>query len=332
MTDWLDLTTEDSLLPQLPICDPHHHLWQYPAHRYLLDELLEDINSGHNIVKTVFLECNAMYRQGGPESLKPVGETEFAQGIAAMSASGGYGDTRIAAGIVGYADLSLGDAVTPVLEAHMAASPNRFRGIRHAAGWDASAEVRNSHTNPPQSLYMRDDFRQGFTLLEKYRMSFDAWFFHPQFDEFIDLAKAFPNTTIILDHFGGPVGIGPYVNKRERIFAEWKDRIAELGSCKNVHAKLGGINMKLNGFNWHKQPRPPSSTELAETTADWYHHIIKHFGAERAMFESNFPVDKTACSYNVLWNTFKRIAEGYDEKTKAALFHDTACRVYRLVD
>lgn len=329
-TEWLALTLEDTLAPEQPICDPHHHLWDHPGHRYLLDELLLDIRSGHNIASTVFVECGSMFRQDGAPEMRPIGETEFVQGVAAMSASGGYGNTKVAAGIVSFADLTAGDAVRPVLEAHIAASSNRFRGIRHAAGWDSSPAVRNSHTNPPQSLYLREDFRQGFAWLNKLGLSFDAWFYHTQLDEFIDLANAFPETTIIMDHFGGPVGVGPYAGKKQEIFEYWQKRIEILGHCPNVYAKLGGINMKVNGFDWHKRKQPPGSEELADATAHYYHHVIEHFGSNRCMFESNFPVDKSSCSYNVLWNTFKHIAKKYDAADQQALLHDTAGQVYRL--
>jgi predicted TIM-barrel fold metal-dependent hydrolase len=262
--------------------------------------------------------------------MKPVGETEFVNGIAAMSASGQYGDCRIAAGIVGLADLNLGAGVKEVLEAHIACGAGRFRGIRHAASWDASDEIRNSHTKPPQHMMAAATFREGFAQLAPLNMSYEAWCYHPQISEVTDLARAFPDTTMILNHFGGPIGTGPYAGKRDEITAQWKLDIAELAKCPNVVAKLGGINMKINGYNWDLQSRPPSSEELAAATRLYYDHCIEHFGVERCMFESNFPVDKRTCSYNVLWNTFKRIASGCSPAEKAALFHDTAARVYRI--
>ena len=326
---WLDLTIEETLEPALPICDPHHHLWDYEASRYLLDDLLDDVVSGHNVVCTVFVECEAMYRADGPQALKPVGETEFVNGVAAMSASGGYGATRVAAGIVGFADLTAGAAVEGALVAHLGASP-RFRGIRHSAARDEHPDIRDSNTQPPKGLLLRDDFREGFARLEAHKLSFDAWLFHAQIPELTDLARAFPDTTIILDHFGGPLGIGPYAGKRDEIFEGWKIDIADLASCPNVFAKLGGLVMRLNGFRFHKRAAPPTSEELAAATEAYYLHAIEHFGVERCMFESNFPVDKASCSYNVLWNSFKQIASGLSESEKAALFHDTATKVYRL--
>ena len=326
---WLAQVKEDILEPGLPICDPHHHLWDHPGRRYLLDELLADTGSGHNVVSTVFVECMSMYRATGPEALRPVGETEFVNGVAAMSASGRYGTTRACAGIVSFANLSLGDRVGEALDAHMAASP-RFRGIRHAAGWDASDQVRNSHTNPPPGLLADGAFRRGFAELHRRGLSFDAWLYHPQIHELTDLARAFPDTTIVLDHFGGPLGIGPYEGRRAEIFAGWKESIRALAACRNVVAKLGGLAMPINGFGFHRRERPATSAELVEATRDYYLHAIDCFGPSRCMFESNFPVDKQSCSYAVLWNSFKRICAGFSAADKASLFHDTAARAYRL--
>ena len=325
---WLALVQEDVLEPELPICDPHHHLWDHPGSRYLLDELLADVGDGHNVASTVFMECGAMYRAEGEAAMRPVGETEFVNGVAAMSASGGYGDCRACAAIVGYADLNLGAAVGEVLDAHAAAS-GRFRGIRHAAGWDASAEVRNSHTSPSQGMMGSATFREGFAELGKRGMTFDAWLYHPQIPELTALARAFPEQPIVFDHFGGPLGIGPYAGRREEIFAYWKDAVAELASCGNVVAKLGGLVMPINGFGFHKNERPPTSEELAEATSRYYMHMIDCFGPQRCMFESNFPVDKASTTYRVLWNSFKRIASEFSASEKAALFHDTAVRTYR---
>lgn len=326
---WLAQVTEEIVEPDLPICDPHHHLWDHPGRRYLLDELLSDTGSGHRVVSTVFVECMSMYRADGPEAMRPVGETEFVNGVAAMSASGRYGPTRVAAGIVGFADLALGERVGAVLDAHLAASP-RFRGIRHAAGWDASPEVRNSHTNPPPGLFADASFRRGFAELGRRGLGFEAWLYHPQLADVAALARAFPDTTIVLDHLGGPLGIGPYAGRRAEILASWKEALREVARCPNVVVKLGGLVMPLNGYGFHRRERPATSSELLEATRDWYLHAIDCFGPARAMFESNFPVDRASCSYHVLWNAFKRLTAGFGAADRAALFHDTAARVYRL--
>ena len=326
---WLDQVGEEIIDPGRPICDPHHHLWDRDGSRYLLDELIADLDSGHNVVSTVFVECASMYRADGPEALKPVGETEFVNGIAAMSASGGYGPIRVCAGIVGFADLTLGARVGEALDVHMARS-ERFRGIRHAAGWDADERVRNSHTNPPQGLLLDARFREGMKELAKRGLSFDAWLYHPQLGELIGLARAHPDVTIVLDHFGGPLGIGPYQGRREEIFDSWRLDLAELARCPNVYAKLGGLVMPINGFEFHKRPRPPGSDEIVAATGRYYRHAIDCFGVERCMFESNFPVDKRSCSYHVLWNAFKKLVADASEAEKQRLFHDTASEVYRL--
>ncbi|MBT6511165.1 MAG: amidohydrolase family protein [Alphaproteobacteria bacterium] len=327
---WLDQVREEALEPARAIIDPHHHLWDYPGSRYLLDELLADLGSGHNIVATVFVECSAMYRAGGAPTMRPVGETEFVNGIGAMSASGGYGDTRIAAGIISHADLLLGADVGPVLDAHIAAAPARFRGIRHAAGWDASDKVRNSHSNPPRGILLDPAFQDGVRQLAQRDLVFEAWLYHPQVTELTALARAVPDVTIVLDHFGGPLGIGPYAGQRDEIFGQWKLDVADLAACPNVVAKLGGLVMKLNGYGWHRGEEPPSSQELAAANRDWYRHLIDCFGPHRCMYESNFPVDKVSVGYGVLWNAFKRISDEDSEADKSALFHDTAERIYRL--
>lgn len=327
---WLDQVQEEVIEPERRICDPHHHLWDRNGNRYLLDELLADTGSGHNVVSTVFVECLSMYRAGGPEELRPVGETEFVQGVAAMSASGGYGPMRACSAIIGRATLSMGAAAGAVLDAHIAASPNRFRGIRDAAGWDPSPDVRNSHTNPPEHLFLDAQFREGMKELERRGLVFEAWHYHTQIPELTSLARAFPGVTVVLDHFGGPLGIGPYEGRADEVFEDWRRNIDDLATCPNVVAKLGGINMPINGFGWHKRAVPPTSDELVAATRRYYEHTIDRFGPGRCMFESNFPVDRESCSYRVLWNAFKKLAAGHPEDEKDAMFYGTATRVYRI--
>ena len=327
---WLKSGAEPALDPDLPILDPHHHLWDHPGTRYLLEDILADTGQGHNIRATVFVECASMYRASGPEPMRPVGETEFVNGIAAMSASGGYGETTVASGIVGFADLGLGAAVGDVLDAHQRRAPDRFRGIRHSAAYDSSDAIRNGHTNPPPGMLMDPVFREGFAQLAKRDMSFDAWLYHPQLPDLIDLARSFPETTIILDHIGGVLGVGPYAGRADEIFAEWARSITELAQCQNVVVKLGGLGMKMAGRAWHKRPQPPSSTELAEVWEPYLMHCIDAFGPSRGMFESNFPVDRASCGYGVLWNALKRVAADFSVDEKSALFHDNAARIYRI--
>src|SRR5262245_10767089 len=329
---WLAQVSEEILEPELPIVDPHHHLWDFPAHRYLLPELLADTGTGHRIESTVFIECTACYRADGPSELKPLGETEFVNGIAAMSASGGYGATRVAAGIVGLVDLTMGARAEEVLSAHMAAAGPRFKGIRHAAAWeDKAPEIHNSHRNPPAHLY-RDHakFREGFAALGRLNLSFDAWLYHPQIPDLVALARAFPQQPIVLDHVGGPLGLGWYADQRQEVLAAWRRDVRELAGCPNASVKLGGLGMRINRSRFHHRERPPSSADLAEAWRPYVETAIEAFGPSRAMFESNFPVDKISGSYAVYWNAFKRLAAGASASEKAALFGDTAKRFYRL--
>ena len=327
---WLAQVQEEVLEPALPICDPHHHLWDFEAHRYLLPDLLADLTSGHDVRSSVFIECTAMYRATGPEELRSLGETEFVNGAAAMSASGTYGPVRACAGIVGFANLSLGARVEPVLHTHLAVSGGRFRGIRHISAFDPSGAVRRSHTNPPPGLLAEARFREGFACLGKLGLSFDAWLYHPQLDELTALARAFPEQPIVLNHVGGPLGIGPYAGKRAEVFPVWQKAIRELATCPNVLVKLGGLGMKIIGYDLHKRPRPPGSQELADLWRPYMETCIEAFSPRRCMFESNFPVDKVSGSYRVYWNAFKRLASSASKAEKAALFHDTAARFYRL--
>jgi len=325
---WLAQQAEAALDPALPIIDPHHHLWDVSRPRYVLDELLGDTGGGHNILATVFVECRAMWRGWGPEALRPLGETEFVAGVAAMAESGLYGRTRACAGIVGHADLRLGAAVREVLEAQLVAGGGRFRGIRHITAWDASPDTRSTTVIPPPGLMRDAAFQQGFSQLEPLGLSFDAWLYHPQLPELIALARRFPGTRIILDHLGGPLGVGPYT--REGTFAPWRDSIRELAQCPNVAVKLGGLAMRTHGNAFHERPAPPSSAEMAEAWRPWMESCIEAFGVDRCMFESNFPVDKGMTGYTALWNAFKRLAAGASAHEKAALFHDTAARIYSI--
>lgn len=319
---------EPVLEPDLPICDPHHHLWDRPQSRYRLEEYIADISSGHNIVSSVYVECESMYLDQGPEAFRPVGETRFAN-MAAKTAAAEFDRPGICAGIVSFADLSLGQAVGAVLDAHLQASP-RFRGIRHCTAWDPDDTIYNAHTNPAEKLLENEKFQEGFSELAKRGLTFDAWIFHRQIPDVISLARAFPETPIILDHLGGPLGIGPYAGRRETVLAEWKASMTKLAEHPNVSVKLGGICMPLNGWGLHRKQEPATSNEIAALTRDYYLHAINCFGVSRCMFESNFPADRPSLSYRVLWNALKRLAAGFTPQEKAALFHDNAVRTYKL--
>ena len=325
---WLDSRSEPIIDPDLPIIDPHHHLWDRPGWRYLLDDLLADLNSGHNVLATVFIQARAMTRASGPVEMRPVGETEFVNGVAAMSASGLYGKAKVCTAIVGHADLTLGDRVEAVLAAHIRAGGDRFCGIRHITAWDADASVRNPAYSPPPGLLGDTSFRAGFAVLGRFGLSFDAWLFHPQIDEVTDLARAFPDTRIVLNHVGGPIGIGRY--KRSEVFPAWATSIKSLAKCPNAFVKLGGLGMRLGGFGFNEPTQPPSSQQLVDAWRPYMETCIEAFGTSRAMFESNFPVDKGSCAYPVFWNACKLLSKSATSAERADLFAGTAARFYRL--
>ena len=328
--DWLALTTEETLEPELPICDAHHHFWDFrservPHQRYLLHELAADINSGHNVRSTVFLEARSMYRPGGPEELRSVGEVEFVQGLAAASDTGLYGPGKAAAAIIGAADLNLGADVARVLDALQAASPNRFRGIRFNTGWDPHPEVESrSFDGQLQSA----DMRAGAQVLASRGLVCDNVVYFPQLGELADFAKSVPDLTIVSNHIGGLMRIGPYAGRDDEVMPAWRDGIAKLAECPNVVMKLGGVGQPRYGFDWHLRDRPIGSEELAEAMAPLMNYCIEQFSPDRCLFESNFPPDKVSYSYNVMYNAFKRMTAGYSESERAAMFHDNAARVY----
>jgi L-fuconolactonase len=343
------VSRETILEPDLPIIDPHHHVWARtlpplppgPVHpfieifarhpSYLLPEFLADLNSGHNVGSTVFIECGAFYKTDGPVHLRSVGEVEFVNGVAAMTASGMYGDVRVGAGIVGNADCTLGDGIKEVLEALVAAGGGRFRGIRNVASYDADDNVLGPHPRPSlTNLYMSDAFRAGFRHLADYDLSFDAWLLEPQIPELIDLARKFPNTQIVLDHIGTPLGLASYEGRLKERFPNWLANIKELAKSRNVSVKLGGLANAICNFPSFKSDPPATSTQLAADWAPYLEACIEAFGPRRCMFESNYPVDVIGADYDVLWNAYKVFAKGYSADEKMALFSGTAAKFYRL--
>jgi L-fuconolactonase len=323
---WLDSYTEAVLEPELPIIDPHHHMWVRDGNVYLLPELLADIGSGHNVVATVFEECRSMYRAAGPEDDKSLGETEFVTGIAAMGASGGFGPSRVCARMVGRVDLMTGHRARHLLERHLVASGGRFAGIRQSTAWDASDRIHN--VVPTPGMLADTTFRNGFSELAALGLVFDAWVYHPQLDEVSGIADAFPHTPIVLNHVGSPILGGPYASDRGKVFSDWKIGMAALAKRPNVTVKLGALPIRLPGATAVRRDTPPSSEEVATAWRPWLETSIELFGAGRCMFESNFPVQKRWSSYQVTWNAFKRIAAGASIEEKAALFAGTAARVY----
>jgi len=327
---WVAQTKEPALEPGLPIVDPHHHLWQRTGNDYMFHDLLADTQEGHNIVATVFVDCHSMYRKDGPAELRCTGETEFANGVAAMSASGIYGNLRACAGIVSHVDLRLGAKAGPVFDAQIAAGNGRFKGIRHQTGWDADPGIRNSRTDPTPELTRDKAWREGFRELDRRKLTFDTWLYHPQLAEIAELADAFPGTTIVLNHVGGPLGYAGYAGRHDEVRAAWKRSMAELAKRQNIVVKVGGLGMAMGWFDFYQRPKPAGSEELAHAFKPWVETCIELFGAQRCMFESNFPVDKITSGYGVLWNAFKHLAKGCSVAEKTALFSGTAARVYKL--
>jgi L-fuconolactonase len=345
-----DQVAESIIDPSLPIVDPHHHLWLVPQamataarasnspyrlvmsdkSRYLLEDCLADINTGHNIRATVCVEARAMYRAHGPEAMQSLGEIEFLTGAAAMAGSGLFGDVKVGAGIVGNVDLRLGDAVEDVLQAHIRAGGGRYRGIRQPVAYHPAPAFHAYGAQPIPHILLDEQFRTGFKWLRRLGLSFDVWPLETQLPEVIGLAQAFPDTQIVLDHLGTPLGVFEYQHKRAERFSGWQEDIRALARCPNVSVKLGGLGMPVLGFDsFTAQPRA-TSEQLAAEWSPYVQACIEAFGVDRCMFESNFPPDFSTCSYAVLWNAFKRLTAGASSAEKAALFAGTAVRLYKL--
>jgi predicted TIM-barrel fold metal-dependent hydrolase len=329
---WLAKQDKEPILePELPIIDTHHHLWDgRGGWTYLLPELLADLNTGHNIVGTVFEECRAMYRAAGPAEMRPVGEVEFVSGVAAMSASGSYGSIKVAQGIVGYADLALGDRVEPVLEALILAGGGRLKGVRYSVGYDADPTIGNSRPDSAPHIYARPDVRSGVERLAAHGLVLDAWCYHPQLRDVIELARAVPQATICMCHVGGVLGYGAYAGRRDEILATWRASMAELAKCPNVFVKIGGMLNRGAALDFRPLDAPPNSQAWAAAWRPYVEPCIELFGAQRCNFESNFPVDKMGTGYATLWNAFKRITASCSAEEKTALYSGTAKRLYKL--
>ncbi len=335
--EWLAQTSEEIIDPEQRIIDPHHHLWpgvsgdsSENSNQYLLEDLWLDTGSGHNVTNTVFIDCSQCYWNSTDQALNPVGETEFVKKIADESKA----DPKQAtiSGIVGHVDMLLGFEAERVLEKHLEIGQELFKGIRHAGGWDPHPDVRNSHHDACEGLYLQPNFLDGLQTLAKLGYVFEAWQYHHQIPQITELAKQFPDLIIILNHFSGPLGIGPYEKKQADIFPQWQKDLKELSLHENVFAKLGGLAMPVNGFGFHIQDKPPTSDEFISKQKAYYETALEYFTPKRCMFESNFPVDKTSISYPVLWNAFKKLATSYSASEKDQLFYKTASTVYRITD
>ncbi|MEH3023619.1 MAG: amidohydrolase family protein [Pseudomonas oryzihabitans] len=329
--DWLAQVKEPALEPALAIIDAHHHLWDRSGQRYLFDEYRADIEgAGHHVVATVYVQCRSMFDLTRPEALQSVGEVQFATGIAERSATGRYGATRMNAAIVAGADLRLGDAVQPVLEEMLERAGGRLRGVRNTTAWHPDPRLVTNPVPPPAGVLGEPGFLRGAGCLARHGLVLDVWAYHTQLDEVIALAQRLPDQRIVLDHLGGPLGAGPYRGRRDEVYAHWMAAITRLARCPNVSVKLGGLGMGVSGFDLHRQPLPPTSLQLAQLWRPYILPCIEHFGVQRCLFESNFPVDKGMYGYGVLWNAFKRLTEGSSASERASLFSRTAATLYRI--
>ena len=326
--DWLALNGEQAIEPALRIVDPHHHIWDPPGNRYMFDDLLEDFQSGHNIIASVYVQTHAMSRARGPELMRPVGETEFANGVAAQSASGNYGSTQVCAGIVGSADIQRGAEIERLLEAHICAAGGRFRGIRPTTAWHESSQVRILDVTP--NLLMQQAARDGIACIARAGLTLDLWLFFTQLDDALDVCRRFPELSVIINHCGGPLGIGPYADRKREAFESWREKVVEVARCPNAVMKIGGLAMRYAGFDFNKQSEPPSSDLLAQSWKPFVDVCIEAFGPSRCMFESNFPVDKGMCGYVALWNAFKKLTVHHSADDREWLFHKTAITTYKL--
>ena len=325
--DWLALRAEEVLEPSLPIVDAHHHFYERPGWTYLADDYLADARSGHNIVASVYMQAQTRYRPDGPVALRPVGETEFVTAVAEKHAAV---PPQVAQGIVGHVDLRLGPEVRGVLEAHIQVGQGRFKGVRHLSTWDADASLVNPLSAAPKGLLADKSYRQGVEQLSALGLSYDAWLFFHQLPELFELARSVPDTPVVINHCGGIVRIGAYEELRPAVFDTWLQGMRQVAQLPNVFVKLGGLGMRINGFEFEKRATPPSSRQLVETWRPWMEPCIELFGADRCMFESNFPVDKGSYSYATCWNAFKRLTFSAGADERRALFEGTASRVYRL--
>ena len=328
---WLAQVDEDVIDADRPIIDPHHHLWpDLMGHVYNVDDYARDTDSGHRIIGSVFMECSSCYREDGPEHLKPLGETEYVLAQAARVAQEDLPTPIL--GMVGHVDLSDGEHREAALDGHLELAGDFFKGIRHAGACSPMAD-REQMVIPwdaPDDLFRQSSFREGVKALARRDLSFDSWFHHFQLGDYLDLAHACPDTVMVMDHFACPLGVGSFAGRHDEIFPVWRKQMDELARCENVFLKVGGLAMPDNGFGWHLADRPPTSDELLDTQGRWYHHALDRFVAERCMFESNFPVDRTSLSYRVYYNAMKTLVAGASESEKTALFTGTAARVYRL--
>jgi predicted TIM-barrel fold metal-dependent hydrolase len=331
--DWLALAAPElAIEPDLPIIDTHMHLWHHPTgYRYFAEDYARDIEkSGHNVEASVFVECNSMYRASGPENYRSVGETEFALGQAAIAASGKYTSSRIAAGIVGFADLTIGAELPEVLDAHIAAANSRFRGIRMRAKWDPDPVVKGAVSADAPGLYLEPEFHHGLREVASRGLLFEASIYHPQIRDVTALARAVPEAQIVVVHSGSPVGHSSYRGREKEVHGNWLRDMKDLAACPNAAIKLGGILMTLAAYDFGQTARPITSEALAKLWRPFIEPCFELFGPQRCMVSSNFPVDKAGFGFGTVWNMFKHVTRDCSADEKQAIYSATARRIYQI--
>lgn len=319
--EWLSLEQEPVIASDQPIFDSHHHLWDRPEGRYLVDDFMLDASVGHDVRASLFVQCTTGYLTDGPVEMRPLGEVETVLG-------GSKNLPMHPIGIIAFADLQLGSAVRPVLEALLETAAGKLCGIRNKTAYHADPAIRSNPVPAPQGLLLSDAFKAGAQVLASQELCLDIWVYHTQLDEVLALAKAVPGLSVILNHCGGPLGVPPYRKNDPEVFRNWFTGLAKIAALPNTRVKIGGFGLSVMGHGYAKQPKPPLSQKLAADWAPYVETCIDLFGSERAMFESNFPVDKGQFSYNAVWNTFKRLTATLTQEARDNLFWRTAARCY----
>jgi len=319
--DWLALTQEDVLAPLQSILDCHHHLWDRSEGRYGAAELMADVGTGHDVRASLYVQCRTGYRTDGPEELRPVGEV-------ACVLDWTRGQAYFPAGIVAMADLQLGDSVRPALDALAEAGQGRVKGIRNTTAWHADPAVRSNPNPPPEGLLRTDAFRDGARAVAGQGLCLDIWAYQTQLDEVRALAEAVPDLTVVVDHCGGPLGVGQHDRFDPMNFRAWRRALAAVAALPNTRVKIGGFGLGVFGWRYAEEAAPPHSETLARDWRPWVDTCLDLFGPSRAMFESNFPVDKGQVGYRTLWNAFKRLAAPLSRDERDALFWRSAAQTY----
>ena len=332
--EWLDQHIEDPISPNIPIIDPHHHLWDVGFGRYYIEELLEDINSsGHNILSTVYIMSSSntkIYSKDGLEEFKPLKEIEFATSEGKRADLIPNNKVKVNASIVGSVDLTYGNKLQPVLEKAVNISEGRLKGIRMLLASHIDPRISSGAVKSDLGLMLHPNFIEGAKCIQNANLSLDFWIYHTQLNEMEKIARSLPDLTIILNHIGGPIHLGEYEGKQAATHREWRSAMMRLSRIPNINVKLGGLGMAVNGAKFHNNKFPPNSVQLSDVWKPWIYETIDMFGFDRCMFESNFPVDKGSCSYGALWNAFKILAKDMSDDEINKLFSKNAAKIYKI--